>query len=442
MNSSFYNGISGMKTHQFGIDVMAANITGANTVGFKSSTPEFSSIYHTQLSGSIFDPISNDKGLGSTAQTTTTNFSHGTTVSTDGKYDLSINGDGWFGVVDATGQKAFTRAGAFTRDRDGFLVDDKGNHITGTSANNSNNGLIVDKPKSTIDMTKPESQTNIQLPDKLVIPAAPTTKVNFTGNLDSTIKTKFSAETEKNEEVPNVEVYRTTIFDKDGNENLLDIKFTKVVPQKQEGTTWNAVATLTDKDKNPISTNQGQIKFNGRGAMIENSMDSIDNNGTQTSLNLGSIYNPSNPNSGFDGLVSLNGFESERITTKDGHKQGNLVDYGLTGDGTIMASFDNGQNVPISKVAIYNFTNEGGLDQSNPVYFKETSNSGKAMFLSDKNGKYVQNSSIASNKLEMSNLNLTTALTELLVMQKAYEASAKSITTSDQLIQNAINMKK
>ena len=434
MNSSFYNGVSGMKTHQFGIDVWASNIAGINTAGFKASTPEFASIYNTQLANSYFDPVSSDVGLGSTGQTSTTNFALGATVATEGKYDMAINGDGWFGVIDPKGEKFYTRAGSFQKDAEGFLVDNEGNYVTGTSANNFKDGLVVDNPKDIIALDKANNQEKIQLPDNLIIPPAPTTKVNFSGSLNG--------EKDKKDGASNIEIYRTTIFDAKGDENLLEITFTKVTPQDKSGIKWDAKAVVKDKNDNPLSTQNGQIGFNDRGAIVSNTLTTIDNNGSPTSLNFGTFYNPNIPNSGFDGLVSLNGFKSERITEKDGHKQGNIKDYGIASDGTLMASFDNGKNLPISKIAIFNFKNDEGLEQSNPIYFKETANSGKAMFYSDKDGNYIQKSTISSHKLEMSNVSIATALTELLIMQKAFDASSKSITTSDQMIQNAINMKK
>ncbi|MCH9812750.1 MAG: flagellar hook-basal body complex protein [Epsilonproteobacteria bacterium] len=441
MNSSFFNGVSGIKTQQFGIDVWADNITGVNTPGYKASTPEFSTIFTQQLSNSYLNPTFSDKGLGSRAQATAVDFQQGNTVSTESVYDLAINGSGWFGVVDPTGDKYYTRAGAFNRDAAGFLVDAEGNYVTGTSANNFTNGVVIENPNTSIAFSAPSEQTKIEIPDQLTIPPAATTEVKFSGSLNSEINTAFSAETGQQEEVANVEVYRSSIFDAEGNENPLRITLTKVVPQGNAGTVWNAKAVLTDNESNPISEQEGQISFNERGAIIANTLTSIDNNGVQTALNFGSFYNANEPNSGFDGLVSLNGFESERITTKDGHAKGDVLEYGIDSEGTIIASFDNGQTLPISKVAIYNFQNEKGLQAANPVYFTESANSGQATFYSDAEGNYFQNATISSNKLEMSNINLSTALTELLVMQKAFDASARSITTSDELIQNAINMK-
>ena len=442
MNSSFFNGVSGIKTQQFGIDVWSKNITGINTAGFKASTPEFSNIFNKQLVNSYFDPTSSGIGLGSTAQSTTTDFRQGAAVVTESKYDLAINGDGWFGIVDHNGDKFYTRAGAFQKDKDGFLVDNEGNYVTGMSANNFTDGVVIDNPTQDIAFGLASDQTKIQIPDELIIPSSPTTQVKFTGSLNPEIVTKFSAVTKKQEEVANVEVYRTNIIDDNGNENNLEITMTKVVPTPSSGMQWDAKAIVKDRDNNPLSAKEGQIGFNGRGAIISNTLSSIDNNGSQVSLDFGTFYDPNVPDSGFDGLVSLNGFEGARTTTKDGNKQGNIRDYGFNDKGLIVASFDNGHTIPISKVAIYNFRNEAGLEQANPVYFKETANSGKARFYTDKDGNQIQGSTISNNKLEMSNIDLSSALTELLVMQKAFDASAKSITTSDQLIQNAINMKK
>jgi len=116
--------------------------------------------------------------------------------------------------------------------------------------------------------------------------------------------------------------------------------------------------------------------------------------------------------------------------------------YYIDNNGILLASFSNGKTIPISKVATYHFQNEAGLEKVGNSKFKESSNSGKATFYTDAKGNFVDPSHVKSSKVELSNVDLTTALTELIAMQKAYDASSKSITTSDQMIQNAINMKK
>ncbi len=444
MNSSFYNGVSGMKTYQFGIDVWADNIANVNTVGAKTNIPEFSNVFATALDTStLTNPTANDKGLGSRIGATHLQFNQGSVTKTENPFDMAINGEGWFGLVDQTGEQIFTRAGLFHKDADGFLVDPNGNHLLGTSANNIEDNSIKANYNEDVDLTTPKTQTKIQLPDNLVFPPKPTSKIDFKGalNIKPIYETGFNGE---KTEIPNKDKFVTNIINADGSRGYVEVNLTKVVPQAKDSTTWNADVNLLDEDKNIISSKKGVLDFNSRGALTNSTIDSIDNNGTPISLNFGSIYDPNKNNSGFDGLFSFNGTTNDfaRSVTQDGKESGELKEYGMNKDGVIEAIFTNGKAIPVSKVALYHFQNKAGLEQSSPVYFKNTANSGEPMFFKDKDGKTINTATISSYALESANISMTTALTELIIMQKAYDASAKSITTSDQLIQNAINMKK
>ena len=136
MNSSFYNGVSGAKTHQFGIDVWADNISNVNTVGFKSYTPEFSTIFSTTLTGNYFDGTTSNISYGSRSQTTGMSLKQGSFQNTDNVFDLSLGKDGWFGVQGAGGSLFYTRAGSFSIDANGNMVDANGNYLLGTVGNN------------------------------------------------------------------------------------------------------------------------------------------------------------------------------------------------------------------------------------------------------------------------------------------------------------------
>ncbi|QMS58712.1 flagellar hook protein FlgE [Campylobacter fetus] len=96
----------------------------------------------------------------------------------------------------------------------------------------------------------------------------------------------------------------------------------------------------------------------------------------------------------------------------------------------------------VAKVALYHFQNNQGLSKSSENTYQTTANSGQPIFYQDQNGNVVYGAAIKNSTLEMSNVDLGVSLTDLIIMQKAYDASAKSITTSDQMIQKAINMKK
>ena len=442
MNSSFYNGVSGIKAQQYGIDVLSDNIANVNTPGYKSNTAEFSTIFSQQLNGSLFDPTSNDIGLGAVSRSTRTDFSAGSVIDSENKYDMVIEGAGWFGVKNGNDEISYTRAGEFNRDANGFLVDASGNYVLGTSADNVVGNSIKKNPSSTITLSEVSQQKPIQLPDDLTIPSVASTYINFKGPLNPKKIEKVGADGTK-VEVPNVEVYRADVYDSQGNTNKLDITFTKQVPQAIDSTTWDAKAVLKDSDGNILSTEEGQLFFNGHGAITGSTLNSIiDNNGDPLSLGFGTFFDPNIPNSGYDGLVSLAGLDSSRDIEKDGNPSGTLQDYGVDNLGNIQATFSNGKTVPISKVAIYHFRNDEGLSKTDTVHFVESANSGKAKFFKDQAGNTLQISNIKNRKVEISNINISTALTDLLVMQKAFDASSKSIITSDQMIQNAINMKR
>ncbi len=432
MNSSFYNGVSGMKTQQFGIDVWSNNISNISTAGYKSQIPEFSTIYADTLSGSMFDPSSNNIGMGSHASATTTSFLEGSYVDSDNKYDLAITGTGWFGITDQAGKVTYTRNGSFHRDQNGDLVDATGGHVLGESANNIIDSKIVENETNDIKFQAAGTQKNINIPSSLTYPASPTENITMKGNL--------SIKDVQGEE--NIEIFKTQLYNKDGSMNNLEITYTKRKENKETEIVWDAVAKITDSENTVLEQKEGILEFSQRGALKSNTLTSINNEGTVVNLNLGSIYDPSTPNSGFDGLVSMDDIDMSRHVEKDGFPKGDLSSYDIDGNGNVMANFDNGKMVAIAKVAIYNFKNEAGLKSLNSSHFKESVNSGKAVIFTDKNGNLSNGSSIQNSKLEMANVSLSDALNSLMIMQKAYEASSKSITTSDQMIQNAINMKK
>ena len=440
MNRSFYNGISGVKTHQFGMDVWSNNITNINTAGYKYKNPEFSTVFSQSLNYQTNQPTVSDVGLGGMQLASSPVMTNGSLQKTDGKYDMAISGKGMFGVKDLDGKFYYTRNGAFERDGSGNLVDNFGNYVQGQFANNISNGVITNEKVGDIKLSNVDNRTNIILPENLTLPAEQTTFVKMKGNLNSTPKYKIDENGQKVEEA-NVSMYRSILFTKGGEKNILDVKFTKQVPQGAVNILWNAEATVKDTDGNILDTQNGVLTFDGTGAFLSSTLKSVKNDGIDVSLDFGTPYQAGVAFSGRDGLYSYNSDVEGKEIVKDGHVSGNLSDYGMDSLGNIQAIFDNGRSVPIYKVMVFNFQNEQGLNQTSPIYYQETPNSGKAVLFRDKEGN-VLNQSITNRHLEMSNVDMSTAMTELIVMQKAFDASSKSITTSDQMIQNAINMKK
>lgn len=192
---------------------------------------------------------------------------------------------------------------------------------------------------------------------------------------------------------------------------------------------------------------RGQITFNQHGALISNTLTSVPNpKGGVININFGTPTNsPSTDRTGagWDGVYILPGSKSDAITSSgNGVAEGFFNRYQIEQDGSIIVQFTNGKTVTVGKLALYTFINEQGLAVVGGNNFMATSNSGAASFLYDNEGKLVRPALFVGQKLEMSNTDLSTELTNLIVMQRGFEASSKSITTSDSMLQTAIGLKK
>lgn len=195
------------------------------------------------------------------------------------------------------------------------------------------------------------------------------------------------------------------------------------------------------------SESRGQITFNQHGALISNTLTSVPNpQGGTININFGTPTNsPSTDRTGagWDGVYILPKSTSDAITSSgNGVAEGFFNRYQIEQDGSIIAQFTNGKTVTVGKLALYTFINEQGLAVVGGNNFMATSNSGAASFLYDNEGKLVRPALFVGQKLEMSNTDLSTELTNLIVMQRGFEASSKSITTSDSMLQTAIGLKK
>lgn len=195
------------------------------------------------------------------------------------------------------------------------------------------------------------------------------------------------------------------------------------------------------------SESRGQITFDKFGSLKENTLTSVPNpQGGVININFGTpTNNPSTDRTGagWDGVYILPGSTSDAITSSgNGVAEGFFNRYQIEQDGSIIVQFTNGKTVTVGKLALYTFINEQGLAVVGGNNFMATSNSGAASFLYDNEGKLVRPALFVGQKLEMSNTDLSTELTNLIVMQRGFEASSKSITTSDSMLQTAIGLKK
>lgn len=242
------------------------------------------------------------------------------------------------------------------------------------------------------------------------------------------------------------------VYNLDGSVSSLkyNLHLTNTNRTEKDDFIYEVVAGVYDDSGALIgSESRGQITFDKFGSLKENTLTSVPNpQGGTININFGTPTNGNQPSTdrtgaGWDGVYILPDSTSDAITASgNGVAEGFFNRYQIEQDGSIIVQFTNGKTVTVGKLALYTFINEQGLAVVGGNNFMATSNSGAASFLYDNEGKLVRPALFVGQKLEMSNTDLSTELTNLIVMQRGFEASSKSITTSDSMLQTAIGLKK
>jgi flagellar hook protein FlgE len=416
MTQAYYTGISGLRTTSAGIDIVSDNLANANTVGFVGSNYEFSSLFENSLDDASNVVTSDSIGLGSTLQATPMIQSSGSIMNTQNSTDLAIVGDGWFGVQNVNNTISYTRDGAFTFDVNNDLVTMDGEYVLGTKANNISSNDTLTSVVSTVVLGDSNAQETLRFPKNLTYPAKPTTNVDLAGNIgtDNELRTMGAK-----------------LIDSNGDQNQLKVEYAQSEKQPETGIVWDVVSTVTSPDGTILDTQKGTLTFNESGALVNSTLTSVNNNGTQVALNFGKDYS---------GVVGIANSEITASTISDGKVSGELAGYAVDQNGEVIATFTNGEQSSVGKIALYHFQNDQGLERLSGTQFAASANSGKAFLYKDANGNNINGSELMNYSLENSNIDMTDSLTELIVLQRSYDSSSKVITTADEMIQKALDM--
>jgi flagellar hook protein FlgE len=222
------------------------------------------------------------------------------------------------------------------------------------------------------------------------------------------------------------------LIDSEGVKNELRVQYTQAPKQDTtNGIVWDVETTVTSPDGELLDSQTGTISFDDSGALIESSITSVNNNGTEVTLDFGNKYS---------GVVSIANSEITASTISNGIIGGDLVGYEIDRNGEVVATFTNGKQSSVGKIALYHFQNDQGLDRLSGTEFAASSNSGEAFLYQNADGDNINGSEIMNFSLESSNIDMTTSLTELIVLQRSYDSSSKVITTADEMIQKALDM--
>jgi flagellar hook protein FlgE len=390
MLRSLFSGISGLRAHQTMLDVTGNNISNVNTAGFKSSQTQFQDTLSQVLTnaGGAQQGVTGGTnpaqvGLGVRVAGITTNFQQGSSQLTNRSTDMMINGDGFFTVRNGA-ENMYTRAGSFNFDALGQLVTPDGSLVQGWAAG----------PDGTIDTNAPLK--DLQLPISTLMGAQKTNGVDFKGNLPS----DAAAGTVLNRTID--------VFDELGNASTLAVAFSK------SATGWTV--------ETPGSGPQA-MTFAADGTLT----------GPTTLAGANGVAVDLSTVTGFAGITSV------EAASQDGQKAGGLQSFSLNADGTLMGSFSNGLKQPIGQIALASFANPTGLSKAGSSLYRTSVNSGDPMVGTAGTGG---RGSLAGGALEMSNVDLSSEFTNLIIAQRGFQANSRVITTSDELLQELVNLKR
>jgi flagellar hook protein FlgE len=391
MLRSLYSGISGLRAHQTMLDVTGNNIANVNTTGFKGSSTQFEDTLSQLTQGASGpQPATGGTnpaqiGLGVKVAAVTTNFTQGSAQTTGKATDMMISGDGFF-ITSRGGQQLYTRAGSFGFDAGGRLVGPDGGILQGWTANAAG---VVNTGAPIGDVTLSPTAT---------IPAVATSQVGVDGNLPSDAAAGTSLERD------------IKVFDANGTARNLALTFTKTAGG------WNVAAADADG-----ATGAGTLAFTG---------------GKQTAggtLAVGGITVDLGAVTGYAGMTTV------AATSQNGSSAGTLEAFTLGSDGSLIGSFSNGLKQTVGRIALAKFTNPSGLEKAGDSSYTVTANSGTAQVGQAGDPGF---GTLAGGALEMSNVDLSQEFTNLIVAQRGFQANARIITTSDQVLQELVDLKR
>ena len=463
MMRSLYSGVSGLQNHQTRMDVIGNNISNVNTTGFKRGRVNFQDMISQQVAGAakpteeLGGVNPKDVGLGMTISTIEQVFTQGNLQSTGVGTDVAIQGNGFF-IVKNGDESFYTRNGVFGLDRDGTLVNPaNGMRVQGWMARDLNGEQIVQTAATPTDLVIPVGSKD---------PAKATENVLFACNLN-----KNTPEILEGASASDVAkgTWNTEqkIYDSFGNEHLLSINFTKVPGVANSwqatvnvdadnadftqtriglGTTdgvqntfivnfdnYGQLSSVTDSAGN-ISNETGEIVLQSSFTVADANADENGNPARQSfNINLGTIGSMKNT------ITQSASKSTTKAYSQDGYTLGYLDNYKIDSSGTITGVYSNGTNRVIGQIALATISKDHGLEKAADNTYVETNNSGQANIgESGVAGK----GSLLAGALEMSNVDLSEQMTDMIVTQRGFQANSKTIQTADTLLETVLGLKR
>jgi flagellar hook protein FlgE len=414
MFTSFSTALSALSAHATAVDVVGNNLANLNTTGFKSSAVSFHDLVTQSLGAGLGET---QVGFGVGRPTTIRQFSQGAIQSTSGPLDAAIQGDGFLIVKDNTGSILYTRGGNLKVDKNGTLLTSTDDIVQGWTALN---GVVTTNGPT----------GNIVVPVGTVKPPTASQNFSFDMNLNAaavigTPTATFASSIE--------------VFDSLGASHVVNVTFTKNATANQ----WDYSIALPDADTTaPIPPVTGTITFDSNGILTDppqaGPMPSIAIaglvDGASDMTLTWNLYSGATPR-----VTQFSQATAISANTQDGNPAAQLIRVALGDGGTIRAQYSNGTQTVVGQIAMASIRNPESLVSVGNNNFQLSERSAlPAIGAAGTGGR----GTILGSALESSTVDIAREFTQLIVLQRGYQANAKVITAVDELSQETINLKR
>ena len=410
MLRSMASAISALRNHQTFMDVVSTNIANVNTTGYKASRVTFQDVMSQTLSSASaptdtvggINPV--QVGLGMRLGGIDTIFTQGNPRATGQPRDLAIQGDGFF-VLQQGDTTYYSRDGVVDVGTDNTLVNPTtGMRLMGWVADTTgaiNTGL----PTGAITIPYGTGE------------ARATTEVTYQGNLDAEAEATDTVEAT----IP--------VYDSLGEIHALTLTFTKTANDREW--TWAVTAPAGVTVANPTGTT---IAFDSAGAYSTPETTTIDLTGfTNGAANMTGVVLD------FSSLTQLAQASEVGATNQDGLSAGTLIDFSVNEFGEVLGLYSNGMSRTVAQIALASFNNPAGMLRMGQNLFFPSPNSGTASVGAPGEGSRGR---VWSGYLEMSNVDLAREFTDMIIAQRGFQANSRVVTTSDEILQELVNLKR
>lgn len=411
MFRSFSTALSALNAFSTGVDVVGNNLANVNTTGYKTSTVAFHDLV-TQSMGAGFGETQAGFGVGRT--TAIRQFAQGAVQSSSGPLDVGIQGDGFLVVKTDQNATLYTRDGHINVDSSGTLRTALGDRIQGW--------MEVDGKLTT---TGPAS--DMIVPVGVVRPPLPTKTFSIDANLNSTAPegTTFTKSLE--------------VYDSLGAAHVVTVTLTR----SAEVNKWDYSISIPDEDvETPIDPVEGTLVFNADGKLEEPTVDD-----DAPTLEIDGLINGASP---LTLSWSLFNGTTARITqfaqasaisanAQDGLPAAQLIRVGIVDGGLVLAQYSNGEQSVIGQLAMASIRNPESLIAVGTNNYQLSAHTAlPAIGVAGTGGR----GKIIGGSLESSTVDIAREFTDLIVLQRGYQANAKVITTVDEMSQDTLNLKR